>query len=99
MSRRATSNRLPRPLRCAGSTVRDGGAPMPVRRRNELAYPAELKAEADSGFVVTLPDFGVGTAQGNTLDQALCQAADLLEAMVATHMAEGSDLPVPSAPA
>jgi antitoxin HicB len=72
---------------------------MPVRRRNELAYPAELKAEADSGFVVTLPDFGVGTAQGNTLDQALCQAADLLEAMVATHMAEGSDLPVPSAPA
>jgi antitoxin HicB len=72
---------------------------MPARRRTELAYPAELKAEGDSSFVVTLPDFGVGTAQGDSLDQALGQAAALLRTMVATHMAEGSDLPVPSAPA
>ena len=73
---------------------------MPARRRRaELAYPAQLDAEADGGYVVTFPDFGVGATQGDSLDEALVQAADLLETMVANYMAEGWDLPAPSAPA
>jgi antitoxin HicB len=72
---------------------------MPARRRAELAYPAQLKAEGDNGYVVTFPDFGVGATQGDSLDEALVQAADLLETMVANYMAEGWDLPAPSAPA
>jgi antitoxin HicB len=72
---------------------------MPARRRAELACPAQLKAEGDNGYVVTFPDFGVGATQGDSLDEALVQAADLLETMVANYMAEGWDLPAPSAPA
>ena len=71
---------------------------MPARRRAELAYPAQLEAEADGGYVVTFPDFGVGATQGDSLDEALVQAADLLETMVANYMAEGWDLPAPSTP-
>jgi antitoxin HicB len=72
---------------------------MPAKRRAELAYPAQLEAEADGGYVVTFPDFGVGATQGDSYDEALAQAADLLETMVANYMAEGWDLPAPSAAA
>ena len=69
---------------------------MPARRRAELAYPAHLEAEGDGGYVVTFPDFGVGATQGDSFEEALAQAADLLETMVANYMAEGWDLPEPS---
>jgi antitoxin HicB len=72
---------------------------MPARRRAELAYPAQLEAEGDGGYVVTFPDFGVGATQGDSFDEAMAQAADLLETMVANYMAEGWELPAPSAPA
>jgi antitoxin HicB len=72
---------------------------MPAGRRGELAYPAQLEAEGDGGFVVTFPDFGVGATQGDSFAEALGQAADLLETMVANYMAEGWDLPAPSAAA
>ena len=71
---------------------------MPIRRRAELAYPVHLEAEADGGYVVTFPDFGAGVTQGDDVDEALAQAADLLETMVANYMAERWDLPAPSAP-
>jgi|SRR6516165_5802811 antitoxin HicB len=61
-----------------------------------LAYPARLKAEEDGGYVVTFPDFGIGVTQGDNREEALAQAADLLETMVANYMAEGWDLPEPS---
>jgi antitoxin HicB len=61
-----------------------------------LAYPANLDADEDGGFVVTFPDFRVGVTQGETREEALTQAADLLETMVANYMAEGWDLPDPS---
>jgi antitoxin HicB len=65
----------------------------------ELAYPAQLEEEGDGGYIVTSPDFGVGATQGDSRDEALVQAADLLETIVANYMAEGWDLPTPSAPA
>jgi antitoxin HicB len=58
-----------------------------------LAYPAHLDAEEDGGYVVTFPDFGGGVTQGDNREEALAQAADLLETMVANYMAEGWDLP------
>jgi antitoxin HicB len=66
------------------------------REHRPLAYPAHLDAEEDGGHVVTFPDFGVGVTQGNDREEALVQAADLLETMVANYMAEGWDLPEPS---
>ena len=58
-----------------------------------LAYPARLKAEEDGGYVVTFPDFGIGVTQGDNREEALAQAADLLETMVANYMAGGWELP------
>jgi antitoxin HicB len=61
------------------------------------AYPVHLKHEADGGYVVTLPDIGVGATQGDDLAEALTQAEDLLETIVLNYMAEGWDVPPPSA--
>src|SRR5271167_35729 len=73
---------------------------MPLRRGNpSLAYPAHLDPAEEGGFIVTFPDFRVGVTQGDDRQEALAQAADLLETMVANYMAEGWDLPAPSAAA
>jgi antitoxin HicB len=61
------------------------------------AYPVHLEEEDDGGYVVTLPDIGVGATQGDDLAQALAQAEDLLETIVLNYMAEGWDVPLPSA--
>jgi antitoxin HicB len=55
-----------------------------------------LDPEEDGGHVVTFPDFGIGVTQGDSREEALAQASDLLETMVANYMAEGWDLPEPS---
>jgi antitoxin HicB len=67
-----------------------------ARRSPPLAYPIRLKADADGGYVVIFPNFGVGVTQGDIREEALAQAADLIETMVANYMAEGWDLPEPS---
>jgi len=67
-----------------------------IKRVAELTYPAQLEAEEDGGYVVTFPDFGIGVTEGDTREEALAKAADLLETMVANYMAEGWDLPAPS---
>src|SRR6516165_2328151 len=74
----------------------EGNEAVSIKRVTELAYPAQLEPEEDGGYVVTFPDFGIGVTQGDTREEALAQAADLLETMVANYMAEGWDLPEPS---
>ena len=74
----------------------EGNEAVRTKRITELAYPAQLDAEEDGGYVVTFLDFGGGVTQGDTREEALAQAADLLETMVANYMAEGWDLPDPS---
>src|SRR5262252_115690 len=73
-----------------------GNEAVSIKRVAELAYPTQLEPEEDGGYVVTFPDFGIGVTQGDTREQALAQADDLLETMVANYMAEGWDLPEPS---
>src|SRR5215470_12572403 len=58
--------------------------------------PAHLEPDPRGGYVVTFPDFGVGVTEGDSRDEALARAADLLETVVANYMAEGWDLPAPS---
>ena len=64
-----------------------------------LAWPVTLVPAKKGGFVVNLPDFPEGWSQGDSRDEAIGQATDLLETMVANYMAEGWDLPDPSPPA
>jgi antitoxin HicB len=61
-----------------------------------LAWPVKLKPAEEGGFIVNFPDFSEGWSQGDDHDEALSQAADLLETMVANYMAEDWDLPEPS---
>ncbi len=62
----------------------------------DSAYPARLAAEPEGGFTVTFPDFEFGVTYGATREEALRQAADLLETIVANCLAEGWDVPLPS---
>ena len=64
--------------------------------REGLAWPVGIAPAEEVGFVVNFPDFPEGWSQGETQEEALAQAADLLETMVANYMAEGWDLPAPS---
>jgi antitoxin HicB len=61
-----------------------------------LAWPVTLDPADEGGFVVNFPDFPEGWSQGDTREEAMVQAADLLETMVANYMAEGWGLPAPS---
>jgi antitoxin HicB len=61
-----------------------------------LSYPARLVAEPEGGFTVTFADFGFGVTYGASREEALHQAADLLETIVANCLAEGWDVPAPS---
>jgi antitoxin HicB len=69
-----------------------------VKRKTEsdVAYSAHLQPEPEGGFTVTFPDFGFGVTYGATREEALGQAADLLETIVANCLAEGWPVPPPS---
>jgi predicted RNase H-like HicB family nuclease len=50
----------------------------------------------DGGYVVTFPDFGYGATQGETAEEALALAQDLLMLSIEDHIREGKALPIPS---
>lgn len=58
-------------------------------------WPVDLEQEEDGGYVVFLPDLP-GATQGDTLDDALAQAEDLLEEAVLGLMAHNEEVPFPS---
>jgi antitoxin HicB len=72
------------------------GEGMAKRHLPPLAYPARFAAEPEGGFTVSFPDFKLGYTYGATREEALNQAADLLETIVASALAEGWDMPSPS---
>ena len=67
-----------------------------ARPETPLAWPVSLDPAEEGGFVVNFPDFPEGWSQGDSREEALAQAADLLETMVGNYMVEGWDLPDPS---
>lgn len=48
------------------------------------------------GFVVTFPDFGYGATQGETDQEAMEMAQDLLMLTIGDYIREGKPLPAPS---
>ena len=69
---------------------------MAKQSEGQLAYPARLRPEPEGGFTVSFPDFKMGYTYGRDRAEALRQAADLLETIVANCLAEGWDVPSPS---
>ena len=58
-------------------------------------YPVQLDPEEDGGYVVTLPDISYGATQGNTLEEALRQAEDMLEEAILGMIAHNEEVPAP----
>lgn len=64
---------------------------------HEFTYPATLTPdEADGGFVVTFKDLPEAITQGETMTEALAEAADALEEAVAGRIRRGDPIPAPS---
>jgi antitoxin HicB len=51
----------------------------------------------DGGYVVTCRDLPEAITQGQTIDDALTEAADALEEAIAARISDGRDIPAPSA--
>jgi len=62
-----------------------------------FVYPAKLSPERGGGFTVQFLDLPEAITSGKDRADALLQAADCLEEAVAGRIADGLDLPAPSA--
>jgi antitoxin HicB len=63
---------------------------------NRFQYPVLLTPADEGGYVVTCRDLPELVTQGESLDDALEQAADAMDEVFATYLTEGLDLPPPS---
>jgi len=62
-----------------------------------FVYPAILTPDAkDGGFVVTFADLPEAITQGETVEEALREAADCLEEAIANRIVTGVPIPPPS---
>lgn len=59
----------------------------------ELTYPATVTHDEDGRYVVTFPGLPYGATDGATLNEALREASDCLEEVVAGLMTLGAPVP------
>jgi len=63
----------------------------------QFTYAMKLTAEKDAGgYVVTCRDLPEAITQGETVDDALAEAADALEEAIAARIDDGEVIPAPS---
>ncbi len=60
------------------------------------SYPIDLHEEREGGYSVTFPDFDEAFTDGETLAEAVAEAADCLEEALAGRMARREDIPASS---
>jgi antitoxin HicB len=58
-----------------------------------IAFRCRLEPDEDGGYVVTFPDLPFGVTQGDTVTEALAEAADCLETILATLVERGHAIP------
>jgi antitoxin HicB len=63
---------------------------------NRFQYPVLLAPAEEGGYVVTCRDLPELVTQGDTVEDALEQAADAMDEVFATYLTEGVDFPQPS---
>src|SRR6266446_9711178 len=69
--------------------------------KRTIAVPGwhvDLIPAEEGGFIVNFPDLPNGWSQGETRDEALAQAEDLLDEVILGRMAHNEDVPRPSPP-
>ena len=62
----------------------------------EISYPARLTSQVEGGFLVEFVDLVDTFTEGQTQEEALFNAAEVLSGMLAWHMDEGHDIPAPT---
>lgn len=63
----------------------------------DIHYPARITPQDGGGFLVQFVDLADTFSEGDTLDEALFNAAEVLSGMVSWHLDEGHTLPAPTA--
>ena len=63
---------------------------------SSIAFRCRLEPDEDGGFVATFPDLPFGVTQGETIAEALSEAADCLETILAVLVDEGREIPQPT---
>ena len=64
----------------------------------QVTYAVKLTSDKDDGgYVVTCRDLPEAITQGETIEQALVEAADCLEEAIAARVDDERDIPSPSA--
>lgn len=61
-----------------------------------FVYPVTLEADEDGVIIVEFPDFSFGVTDGADIDEALFNASDCLEEIIASYISEGKPIPAPS---
>ena len=61
----------------------------------EITYPAKITSQ-DGGFFVQFVDLPDTFTEGETMEEALFNASEVLSAMMAWRLDEGQDIPAPS---
>ena len=62
----------------------------------KLVYPAVVLSQAPDGFHVRFPDLDEALTEGQTLDEALYNASEVLSLALEHRLEKGRELPLPS---
>ena len=62
----------------------------------EINYLARITPQDGGSFLVEFVDLPDAFTEGQTMEEALFNAAEVLSAMVGWHLDQGSDIPAPS---
>ena len=62
----------------------------------EIRYPARVKEQGDGSFLVTFVDLPDTFTEGQTREEALFNASEVLSAMLAWRLDKAKDVPTPS---
>jgi antitoxin HicB len=62
----------------------------------EISYPARLTPQVEGGFLVEFIDLADTFTEGQTQEEALFNASEVLSGMLAWHLDENHDIPAPS---
>lgn len=62
----------------------------------KIAYPCSVKKQSDGKFLVIFPDFEEALTEGDSLEEALFNAEEVLTLTLDGRMDEGMDIPIPS---
>ncbi|HPB76116.1 MAG TPA: type II toxin-antitoxin system HicB family antitoxin [Chromatiaceae bacterium] len=61
-----------------------------------LLYPAQLDPQAEGGYTVTFPDLPEAITEGDSLDETLLHAQEVLSLCLRGRLEDGQEIPLPS---